>query len=305
MDVEAVETGSELEALFLESKLIKRYLPEANVVGRGWQGYAFLAIDPDDPYPRLEATREPAEGAILFGPLRGARNAEAAAEFLSESLGLRRCGGSITPGMSACPLLDLKKCLGPCTRPDGRTEYRRAVGRLFDLLEGRDVSLLDELSARRDELAEALRFEQAAALRDRVRELERLLGDQRRLQTVAERNLVVVAPSKQPRCRELFFIRAGRLVEQRRATLPVRPDALRRALRASFAVQPPSGPIEREAVDEMRQLEGWLRRERALLRCVSVDPGDPEACLPDLRAAIRSGEAKPAAPVTPELVPVG
>src|SRR5205823_13806431 len=72
-DVEAIETGSELEALFLESKLIKRYLPEANVVGRGWRNYPFLKIDLNEPFPRLEMTREPTGGdATLFGPLRRA-----------------------------------------------------------------------------------------------------------------------------------------------------------------------------------------------------------------------------------------
>ncbi len=132
--------------------------------------------------------------------------------------------------------------------------------------------------------------------------LEHLLGDRRRLEAVARRNLVVVAPSKEPRCRELFFIRAGRLVDQRRLELPARSDRLRRALRVCFpsassgqAVSPP-GPIEREVVDEMRQLDGWLRRERAVLRTVPVDPADPEAALPLLLEAVREPAGTTASP---------
>jgi excinuclease UvrABC nuclease subunit len=293
-DVEAIETGSELEALFLESKLIKRYLPEANVVGRGWRNYPFLRIDLNEPFPRLEMTREPTGGdATLFGPLRRAAGVAAAADFLQDSLGLRRCKDEIRPGMSACPLLDLKKCLGPCVRPEARPAYGQAVEAALDLLEGRDTALLDAFARRRDELAEALRFEEAAALRDHIRELEYLLGDRRRLEAVARRNLVVVAPSKEPRCRELFFIRAGRLVDQRHLELPARSDRLRRALRACFAQSPPPGPIEREVVDEMRHLDGWLRRERAILRTVPVDPADPQAALPLLLAAVRGGRVHP------------
>ena len=289
VDVEAIETGSELEALFLESKLIKRYLPEANVVGRGWRSYAFLKIDLAEPFPRLEVTREPPEGgAALFGPLRRVGPVTEAIDVLQESLGLRRCPDEIRPGMSACPLLDLKKCLGPCVRPAAHAAYGRAVGQALDLLEGRDTTLLEQLARRRDELAEALRFEEAAALRDHIRELERLLGDQRRLEAVARRNLVVVAPSRAPDCRELFFIRAGRLVDQQRVELPGRADRLRRLLKTRFSVLPPPGPIEREVVDEMRHLEDWLRRERKLLRCVPVDPDVAESAAPALLAAVRA-----------------
>lgn len=292
VDVEAIETGSELEALFLESKLIKRYLPEANVVGRGWRSYPFLAIDLDDPFPRLEVTRDPPAGDVtLFGPLRRTAAVAAATDLLQDHLGLRRCAGPLRPGMSACALLDLKKCLGPCIREEARPAYARAVTRALDLLEGRDDGLLDELVAKRDRLAEALRFEAAAEVRDHVRTLEGLLGDQRRLEAVAQRNLVVVAPSREAGCRELFFIRAGRLCEQRRLRQSARADSLRRALRACFVNAPAPADLDREVVDEMRQLEGWLRRERAVLRTVAVDPAAPEAAVPALQAALRDDAA--------------
>jgi DNA polymerase-3 subunit epsilon len=288
VDVEAIPTGSELEALFLESKLIKHYLPEANVVGRNWRSYTFLQVDLGDPFPRFEVGREAGEaGLTAFGPLRRASQAEAAAEVLQDCLGLRRCREPLRPGMSACPLLELKKCLGPCVKPEVGPAYQQAVGQALDFLEGRASDLLDRLAARRDELAEALRFEEAALLRDRIRHLERLVGRQRRLQAVAGRNLLVVAPSTQPDCRELFIIRAGRLVEQQRIRLPARVERLERLLRGAFGAPQPDGPISRETVDEMLQLEGWLRRERAVLRCLPVDPSAPEATLPELRASLR------------------
>src|SRR6185503_14678946 len=59
VDVEGIATGSELEALFLESRLIKRYLPEANTLQRNDRDYPFIRVDVTDPYPRLEATRQP------------------------------------------------------------------------------------------------------------------------------------------------------------------------------------------------------------------------------------------------------
>src|SRR3954469_1341792 len=71
VDVEGIATGSELEALFLESRLIKRYLPEANQLQRNDRNYPFIRIDASDPYPRLDVTREPPSGdATLLGPFR-------------------------------------------------------------------------------------------------------------------------------------------------------------------------------------------------------------------------------------------
>lgn len=289
VDVEAFETGSELEALFLESRLIKHYQPEANVVGRAWQSYAFLQVWPEDDYPRFEVTHEPAPGATLFGPLRRAGRVAAAFEALQDRLGLRRCREPIRPGQAACPLLDLKKCLAPCARPAVRPAYRAAVDQVLGLLAGTDDRPLRELAERRDALAAGLRFEEAAELRDHLRELERLLGDQRRLRAVARRNLVVVAPSRRAGQRELFVIRAGRLVEQRRVALPARADTLARLLRRHFETSSDPWPIEREAVDEMRHLEGWLRRERATLRCIEVEPGELGPALAELREALRGG----------------
>ena len=302
-DVEAIETGSELEALFLESKLIKHYLPEANVVGRNWRGYTFLQIDLRDRFPRFEVTREPDEQvATVYGPLRRAAEVEAAAEALQDTLGLRRCQDQLRPGMSACPLLDLRKCLGPCVRPEVEVEYGRAVRAALDFLEGRDNGLLERLTRRRDELAEALRFEEASVLRDRLRTLERLVSRQRRLRAVAQRNLVVVAPSLDPDCGELFFIRAGRLVEQRRVRWPVRPERLARQLERHFGpLAETTGPASREVVDEMLQLEGWLRRERAVLRLVEIDLTAPDAALPELMSALRGARASRRAARSPQL----
>ena len=98
-DVEAIETKSELEALLLESKLVKRYLPEANSLLRDYHDYPFIKIDVGDPHPRLEATRErPTDGTLYFGPFRRAGVVSSAVVFLNEQLGLRQCSGPLRPG---------------------------------------------------------------------------------------------------------------------------------------------------------------------------------------------------------------
>ena len=300
VDVEAIETGSELAALFLESRLIKRYLPDANLLQRNDQDYPFIRIDVADPFPRLVATREPPrDGALNFGPFRRRATAEGVVDFLADRLGLRRCTDPIRPGQSACALLDMGKCLGPCVGAVDQVRYRAAAQRAADILRGRDGSLLDELVARRDELAEQLRFEEAAELRDRVRELEHVVGVQRRLDAVSDRNLVIVAPSTHPKSRELFFIRAGQFVRQLTATTATRRSTIERALQAAFVPRSPQ-PVTREIVDEMHLLDGWLRRHTERLARIPVDPAEPAAALGAVMESLRA----PAAPKTRRPAPV-
>src|SRR4051812_11802351 len=166
VDVEGIACGSELEALFLESRLIKRYLPEANAMQRNDRDYPFIRVDAADPFPRLESTRQPpSSDDILLGPFRRSGTVAATVAFLTEQLGLRQCSGPLKPGQSACALLDLGKCLGPCIGAVEPGEYRAAVDRAVDVLEGRETTLLAELVERRDFLAEEMRFEEAAELR--------------------------------------------------------------------------------------------------------------------------------------------
>jgi excinuclease UvrABC nuclease subunit len=189
--------------------------------------------------------------------------------------------------MSACALLDLGKCLGPCIGAVDQVRYRAAVQRAADVLHGRDGTLHGELVARRDALADEWRFEEAAGVRDQVRALEHILGDQRRLESVAERNVAIVAPSTRPRASEVFLIRAGLLVAQATATTATRPTTMARSLAEAFAGPPPA-TFTREKVDEMHLLDEWLRRHGDRLTLVPVDPADPDAATAGILAAIRA-----------------
>lgn len=297
VDVEGIATGSELEALFLESRLIKRYLPEANQLQRNDRDYPFIRVDAADPFPRLEATRQPAAGGdVLLGPFRRSGTIAATVDFLTEQLGLRQCSEPLKAGMSACALLDMGKCLGPCVGAVDGDGYRAAVDRAVAVLEGRDGTLLAELMERRDSLAEDLRFEDAAWLRDRIRALEHVITVQRRLRSVASRNLAIVAPSVQAGARELFCIRRGQVAGQSRLTRQTRLGTIARALETAFAAEEPAAdglPIAREKVDEMHLLDTWLQRNDDRLTVIHVDPTAPAASANAIMTAVRTPVATP------------
>ncbi len=292
VDVDAIETGSELEALFLESRLIKRYLPEANQLQRNDADYPFIRIDLADPFPRLATTRAaPTPETLNFGPFRRRATAAAAVDVLRERFGLRDCEEPIRSGRSACALLDMGKCLGPCVGAVDQPTYQAAAERAAAVLGGRDGGLLDELVARRDALAGDLRFEEAARLRDRIRELEHIVGVQRRLEAVAERNLAIVAPSARPGAGELFLIRGGRLAKQLTVPSAIRRLTLQRALERTFG--DPPAPLTRGTVDEMHLLDNWLRRHTERLAVIAVDPSMPVGALDEVAAAMRAARRAP------------
>ncbi|MDQ6672477.1 MAG: exonuclease domain-containing protein [Chloroflexota bacterium] len=285
-DVEAIETSSELEALLLESKLVKRYLPQANSLLRDYHDYPFIKVDVNDPHPRLEATRErPNDGTLYFGPFRRAGVVSSAVVFLNEQLGLRQCTGPLRPGQAACALLEMKKCLGPCVGAVSKADYAAAVDEGVRVLRAQDDALLERAAQRRDELGDQLRFEEAAELRDRIRDAQQVIGVQQRLAVFSDRNVVVVTPDHQPDRMRLLLVRAGRLIEQ--VSLPVRatPSHLRHLLRRVYR-GPSSSRVSRDELDDLLILDAWLRRHREEIREVAVPIDDPDAAVAGLRAAM-------------------
>jgi DNA polymerase-3 subunit epsilon len=290
-DVEAIETKSELEALLLESKLVKRYLPEANSLLRDYHDYPFIKVDVSDAYPRLEATRErPTDGAAYFGPFRRASVVSSAVVFINEQLGLRQCSGRLKPGQPPCFLLEMKRCLGPCVGAVTDESYRQAVDAGLGLLRGESNALLERAAQRRDELGEQLRFEEAADMRDRIRDVEQVVGVQQRLLAFADRNLVLVTPDKQADRVRLLLVCAGRLADE--VSLPVRatPSHLRHLLRRVFGGEI-RGQVTKDELDDLLIVDCWLRRQHDDVVEVPVDVASPEAAADALREAITSRAA--------------
>jgi excinuclease UvrABC nuclease subunit len=285
-DVEAIETKSELEALLLESKLVKRYLPEANSLLRDYYDYPFIKIDLADSFPRLEATRErPGDGAAFFGPFRRASIVSSAVDFVNEQLGLRQCNGRLKPGQPACALLEMKKCLGPCVGAVSQTEYAVAAGEALALLRGESNAVLERAIQKRDQLGDQLRFEEAAELRDRIRDVEQIVGVQQRLSAFADRNLVLVTSDRQPERARLLLVRAGRLVDEVSLSVRATPSHLRHLLARTYGREA-SAHVSKDELDDLLILDSWLRNHREQVTEVPVDVTAPSDAATPLRRAL-------------------
>ncbi len=167
-DLEVTTTGSEAEALLLESQLIKRHHPKYNIAYRDDKSYPLLKLTAE-PFPRLIVTRERKRDAgRYFGPYPDAGSLHQAVQFLRRVFPLRTCR---TFPKSPCLEYHLGQCLAPCVGYIDEAAYRRIVEDLVAFLEGRREALLRELSRRMARASRDQRFEEAARLRDQIHAL--------------------------------------------------------------------------------------------------------------------------------------
>ena len=161
---------SEFEALVLENSLIKRHMPHYNILLKDDKGYPFVRL-PAGPYPRFTLVNRIAEdGARYFGPFGGRAETRQAIDAVLSALRLPTCSRKFPRDIGAerpCLNFHMGRCDGFCRPEMTEEEYDRRIRQACQLLEGKSKQLLREMTAEMEAEAEALRFEQAAALRDR------------------------------------------------------------------------------------------------------------------------------------------
>ena len=163
---------SEFEALVLENSLIKRHQPRYNILLKDDKGYPFVRLDSGD-YPRFTLVNRTADdGAKYYGPFGGRHETRLALDAVCAALRLPTCSRRFPRDIGKerpCLNFHMGRCDGFC-RPDGpdAAEYRRRMAQATALLEGKLRAVTTQLTEQMNAAAEALDFETAAALRDRV-----------------------------------------------------------------------------------------------------------------------------------------
>ena len=168
---------SEFEALVLENSLIKRHMPRYNILLKDDKGYPFVRLSRDS-YPRFTMTHKWAsDGARYFGPFGGRFETRQALDAVLSALRLPTCSRKFPRDVGAerpCLNFHMGRCDGFCRVEMPAEEYRRRIGQAALMLEGRAKQLLKEMTAEMESEAEALRFERAALLRDRINAIQAL-----------------------------------------------------------------------------------------------------------------------------------
>ena len=216
--IEVIITDTEKEALLLENTLIKKYRPHYNIELRDDKTYVSVRIDLNDPFPMMQVVRQVKnDGAHYFGPYS---SASAIRETLKEIYrifplrhsSMERCKKRGRP----CLFHQIGQCSAPCHGKISQTDYRKLVGGVIHLLEGRESEVISRLQQRMMRAAEDLRFEDAAKLRNQISSIEKSIEKQK-VTDYGGGNLDVIGLHQDGGEVEvtLLFIRQGRLIGRR------------------------------------------------------------------------------------------
>src|SRR6185295_16591493 len=217
--VEVIVTDSVMEALVLETNLIKQRSPRYNILLRDDKNYPYLRLTTSEAFPRILVARSVEKtGDFYAGPFLPAKLARRTMTLSHRVFGIRSCNEVIT-GQRGRPCLeyDIKRCIAPCVAEIcSQEQYGVAVANARLLLEGRNDELIDTLRERMVDASEAQRFEEAAQLRDSLRTVQILRDRQQKVATaqLGDRDVFGFKVGPSGSAIQVFAMRGGRVVER-------------------------------------------------------------------------------------------
>jgi excinuclease ABC subunit C len=207
-----VTTNSEAEALLLEAQLIKRYRPAYNVLLRDDKSFPFILLRADHAFPRIQKHRgaRRAKGNY-YGPFASAGSVNTTLNALEKLFLLRSCSDSFFNNRDRpCLLYQIKRCSAPCVGRIEQAAYDELVADAKAFLGGKSTSVQTKLAKEMEGAAEALDFERAAMLRDRLKALTFIQGSQAiNAAGVGDADIFAIASKSGQMGIQAFFIRGG------------------------------------------------------------------------------------------------
>jgi excinuclease ABC subunit C len=242
-DIDYIVTDTISEAFLLEGNLIKEHRPRFNIRLRDDKSYPFVKVTLGEDFPRIVRTRKLArDGSRYFGPYASASSVDETLKLLRKIFPFRTCNLDIPEGKRVlerpCLLYYINRCQGPCIQAIEKAPYRATIGRIVDFLDGKQEPIARELNAEMRGHSDALRFEQAAAARDKLRAVERTIEQQKvAAYSRAEQDVVGIAREEGEACLQLFVIRNGKMIGREHFMLENAVDATDGEVLTSFLQQ--------------------------------------------------------------------
>ncbi len=297
--IETIVVGSELEALLLESQLIRRYTQRYNVQGRRYEHYPYIKVELADAWPRVRRTRRRQDdGAAYFGPFRNPRAVRRAVDTIADILPIRTCRPRArTPEARwpSCMRLTLGQCLGPCVGRTTQEEYGALIDDLLRFLAGDAQVLIDRVQAQRVALQGRGYSARAAEIEGAQRHLAAIAREGALIATAARTDdLILVLPAVEADAREVLLLTRGRLWARFHVARADDPHELAEKLRRSWSRAHAEGlpPTDHETIDETALLGGWLRRHAIDLTTFALPEDDVPDAWRELAGAILRAEPR-------------
>ena len=210
-DVETIQTKTEMEALILEATLIKEHHPKYNIMLRDDKTYPYVKVTVQEEYPRLFMTRRlERDGAKYFGPFTDVTAVHHVLRILRSYYPLRTCKSMKVE--RPCLQYHMHYCEGPCMKYVTAEAYRKYIDDIVALFEGKQVQVIQEITAKMEQASEDLEFELAAKYRDDLLSIQKVQEKQRMVTQRGDMDVLGMAIDGPMACIQLFFIRSGRLL---------------------------------------------------------------------------------------------
>ena len=238
-DYDFIVTDSEFEALVLECSLIKQYSPKYNILLKDDKGYSYIRVS-DEEYPRLTAVlQKEDDGARYIGPYISSWSVKQAVEEANRVFMLPTCNKKFPRDIGRerpCLNFHIKRCMGVCRGKVTREEYNEAVRQAVEYIKNGSQESVKRLTEQMEQAAEALDFELAAKLRDRISAITKAAESQKIVtEGIKDMDIFAVAAGSEQAYGSVIMYRGGRLFDKSSAPLGMVEDGAR--MRESYILE--------------------------------------------------------------------
>lgn len=271
---EYIVTDSELEALVLESNLIKEHKPKYNTMLKDDKNYPFIKVTVGEAFPRIMTARTmKKDKSKYFGPYTNAGAVKDVIELTRKLYHLRTCSRVLprdTGKERPCLYYHIKQCDGPCQGYISQEAYRAQVDSLLDFLSGNHKKILKELEEKMYQASEEMKFEDAAQYRDLMQSVQRI-GEKQKItdHPGEDKDIIAMAEEGQDAVVQVFFVRDGKLIGRDHFYMKTAPGDSRAMILSSFLKQFYAGtpfiPREimiQEEIEEQDLIAKWLEKRK-------------------------------------------
>ena len=286
---EYIVTDSELEALVLESNLIKEHKPKYNTMLKDDKNYPFIKVTTGEEFPRIMTARSmKKDKSKYFGPYTSAGAVKDVIELTRKLYHLRTCSRVLPRDIGKerpCLYYHIKQCYGPCQGYVSKEAYREQVDALLEFLNGNHKNVMKDLEEKMYQASEEMRFEDAAQYRDLIQSVERI-GEKQKItdHPGEDKDIIALAEEGLDAVVQVFFVRDGKLIGRDHFYMKTVPGDTRSMILSSFLKQFYAGPpfIPREImiqdeIEDQDLIAQWLEsRKGKKVRIVVPKKGTKE-----------------------------
>ena len=275
MEFEYILVDNEVEALVLESNLIKKNRPKYNILLRDDKQYPYIKVSLNEKYPRVIKTRQIIkDGAKYFGPYPSATAVNDAIDIIKSIYPIRTCKLNLEKNMEKfrpCLNYYIGRCQAPCLGKVDEKEYMKMIDEIILFLNNKEDKIIEIIEDRMKECAKNLDFEGAARYRDQINSLM-VLKEKQKIVTASnqiDQDIIAMAIGIEEVCIQIFFVRGGKIVGREHFILEDTFNEERKEIISSFMKQfyigsayVPKEILIEEELEDIEIISKWLENKK-------------------------------------------